>query len=273
MEQNPLRQFFRRPSIYIKLPSGGRFYGPDIYEPTENGEIPIYPMSAIDEITSKTPDAVFSGQAVVDIIQSCVPNIKNAWKLNVIDMETIIIAIRIASSGEELDITSTCPACENEADYGVNLVQIMSNQGDINYEETLKLRDLEIKFKPLTYKETNNNNLAQYELRKIAAIWEASEATQTTEDVKEAVQKLNQLMTDIIASTVEYIKTPEVTVTNQEFIREFLENCDRQTNKAIKEKSMELKTRNDLKPMRLKCTNCNHEYDQELMLNITNFFG
>jgi hypothetical protein len=80
-------------------------------------------------------------------------------------------------------------------------------------------------------------------------------------------------MTDIIASTVEYIKTPEVTVTNQEFIREFLENCDRQTNKAIKEKSMELKTRNDLKPMRLKCINCNHEYDQELMLNITNFFG
>ena len=32
----------------------------------------------IDEITFKTPDALLNGQATVDVIQSCIPNIKDA---------------------------------------------------------------------------------------------------------------------------------------------------------------------------------------------------
>lgn len=272
MQNNPLKQFFRRPSIYITLPSRGRFYGPDVYERTANDEIPIYPMSTIDEITSKTPDALYSGQAVIDIIQSCVPNVKNAWELNIIDVEALIIAIRIASNGEELDVNSTCPACENEATFGVDLVQMLGSQRDINYEEVLKVRELEVKFRPLTYRETNANNLAQYEMQKILAIWQQSEDPQNNEQVTEAVRKLNELLLEVIVNTVDYIRTPEVQVDNREFIKEFLENCDKQTSTAIKDKSIELKSQNDMKPLSLKCTACGHEYKQDLVLNVSNFF-
>ena len=58
-ENNPLRQFFRRPAVSISLPSGGDHYAPgDIEWPDDTKELPVYPMTAIDEITTKTPDAL-----------------------------------------------------------------------------------------------------------------------------------------------------------------------------------------------------------------------
>ena len=81
MADNPLKGYFRRPSIYIKLPSGGNYWPQGMLEMPENGELPVYPMTAIDEITYRTPDALFNGQALVDVIQSCIPAIKNAWAI------------------------------------------------------------------------------------------------------------------------------------------------------------------------------------------------
>ena len=34
----------------------------------ENGELPVYPMTAIDEITVRTPDALFNGTAIAELI-------------------------------------------------------------------------------------------------------------------------------------------------------------------------------------------------------------
>ena len=71
-KNNPLRQYFRRPAVFISLPSGGEGYGPDDieFEDENNLELPVYPMTAIDEITTKTPDALFNGTATVEIIKS-----------------------------------------------------------------------------------------------------------------------------------------------------------------------------------------------------------
>ena len=79
METNPLKQYFRQPSIYIQLPSGGRFYQEGSLEPTANNEYPVLPMTTLDEITYRTPDALFNGNAVNSVIESCIPNIKSAW--------------------------------------------------------------------------------------------------------------------------------------------------------------------------------------------------
>ena len=66
---NPLQQYFRQPAIYLRLPSNGEFYPPGSIDMPVNKEIPIFPMTAIDEITYRTPDALFNGTAVVNVIQ------------------------------------------------------------------------------------------------------------------------------------------------------------------------------------------------------------
>ena len=154
---NPLRQFFRQPSIYLKLPSNGQFWAPDSLELPENGEIPIYPMTAIDEISYRTPDALFNGQAVINVVQSCVPAIKDAGKIPSVDLNAILVAIRIASYGHSLDINTTCPECKNEDEFSVDLRMILDSLRCPDYSEQMDQGDLQVKFKPSSYEEQNKS--------------------------------------------------------------------------------------------------------------------
>lgn len=274
MVENPLKQYFRRPAVYIKLPSQGLNYEPGVVTIPPNGDIPIYPMTAIDEITSRTPDAVFNGQAVAEIVKSCVPCIHDPWKINIIDLDTLLVAIKIASNGDSMDINSTCPACKTENKFACNLVGLLNQPTTHNYNKTLTLRDLEISFRPLTYEESNKNSMVQYELEKAYAIiqtWENADDIAT--ETKKIMARLNDAMIDTIAHTVNYIRTPDTTVNDKSFIKEFLLNCDKITHNKIIEHSLELRNSSKFKPFSLKCMNCNHEYQQDLVINITDFFG
>ena len=107
---NPLKQFFRQPVIYLRLPSNGEFWPEGSLIMPANRELPVYPMTAIDEITYRTPDALYNGQAVINVIQSCIPNIRNAWGMPAIDTNAILVAIRIASYGHELEHSTRSPS-------------------------------------------------------------------------------------------------------------------------------------------------------------------
>ena len=56
LSNNPLAKHFRQPVMYIKLPSQGRWWANNAIEIPVTGEIPVYAMTARDEITFKTPD-------------------------------------------------------------------------------------------------------------------------------------------------------------------------------------------------------------------------
>lgn len=274
MHENPLRQYFRRPSIYIKLPSQGIFYDDSVINYTPEQDIPVYPMTAIDEVTMKTPDAVFNGQATADVIKSCIPAIKDPWKINSIDLDSILIAIKIASNGEEMDLNTTCPSCKTEGKFGVNLIQLLASQPNVDYEKPLVLGDLTIHFRPLTYFETNKNSLKQYDVQKyLFDLQNFEDNEEKSEMMKTALEKLNSVLIEVLAKTIASISTPETTVTNPEFIMEFLQGCDSKSNTIIKNYSIELREKSQIKPLNLKCIHCGHEYTQTFALNASDFFG
>lgn len=273
-QNNPLRQFFRRPAIYLTLPSKGIGYSPDVITMTETGELPVYPMTAIDDITAKTPDALFNGQAVVDIIKSCVPAIKNPWAISSVDLNAILIAIRTASNGNTLDITTTCPACKNTADYGINLVNILATLKAPDYGTELAIMDLHIKFKPLTYKEMNAVSLMQFNIQRDLVLLESIQ-NEDEKSIKgtEMMKNITATSMKTIANTIEHIRTPNDIVTETAFIAEFLEQCDKHTYEAIKEHNAKLREAGDIKPMRIICDECGHDYEQAVSLNVSDFFG
>jgi len=273
MSENPLKHYFRRPSIYIKLPSGGEGYNQQIVEKSDSGEYPVYPMSAIDEVTSRTPDALFNGHAVVDIIKSCVPAIKDPWKITSVDLDAVLIAIRIASSGDTMDIVCTCPKCNNENNFGINMVQLLSSRQNVDYKKTLKIRDLEIKFRPLTFQEVNKNSMSQYEVQKmLMAINGIENEEERAEETRKAMKYMNELTTDIITNTIDWIKTPETMVEDKNFIKEFVNHCDRQTSAGIKEFGIKLREENVLPQLDVKCSACENEFVTPLVLNYSDFF-
>ena len=164
---NPLAKFFRTPAIYVTLPSGGQYWPEGALELPENGEIPIFPLTNRDEITLRTPDALMNGQGVVDVIHSCVPAIKDAWQMPSIDVDSTLIAIRIASYGHSMEFDSKCHKCKAEHTYALDLRHMMSNIRCPDYEQLLDLEKVKIKFKPQNYLHTSHIGKVGFEIQKL----------------------------------------------------------------------------------------------------------
>lgn len=274
LENNPLRQYFRRPAVYIKLPSEYKNYTNSEVEIPESGELPVFPMTAVDEITANTPDALFNGTAVADIIKSCVPNIKNPWKLIGPDLDVVLLAIRSASNGNELEIESTCPSCKETSSFGINLVGLLATIKAGNYETEFPINDLSIKFKPLTYKESSDVGIKQFEIQKILAnIENIADVDEKLAKQHDALKTITNMTIAVLSQTIEYIKTPNVTVDSKEYIMDFLSSCDKQTFDKIKNYQNRLKEESELQPLHMKCAACQHEYKQKLNINVSDFFG
>ncbi len=272
---NPLQQFFRQPAVYLKLPSGGQFWPHGSLDMPPNNELPVLPMTAIDEITYKTPDALFNGSAVINVVQSCVPNIKNAWKMPGSDLNAILIAIRIASYGANMDLETTCTSCGHTDDYTVSLNSILDSMPKSNFAETVDHGDLEIYFKPVDYETQNQINLLQFEQQRI--LQQLQELDQPEDQkmkiLNNALQEITKLTVQAIKSSISGIRTPAALVTNQQHIEEFLTNCDRALFVKIRDHAIKLKTDAELPPMQLTCSECNHQYEQAMIMDSTNFFG
>ena len=131
---NPLEKYYRQPVIYITLPSKGKYYTKEAFEPTTTGELPVLPMTAKDEIEIKTPEAKNSGQASVNVVQSCIPNIKDAWELVNYDLDTVLLGIRIATYGETMNVSGTIPGVvpTEQVDHTLNLPQLLETLKNID---------------------------------------------------------------------------------------------------------------------------------------------
>lgn len=274
IDNNPLKQYFRRPALYIKLPSGGKYYKPGVVIIPPTGELPIYPMTAIDEITTKTPDALFNGSAMVDLIKSCVPDIKDPWAINSIDLDAILIGIRSAGGGNEMEVESRCPSCEDVASYGVNLTLLLSQLVAGDYDKEMELNDLRIKFRPITYKEMNEAGLAQFEIqREFAQLEQEPDQEVRKQKSQEILKRITTLTIKILTEAIEYIQTPSAKVDNKNFIEDFLNNCDKDMYASVRDYNTELKSATELKPLKLTCVHCKHQYEQAFTLNTSDFFA
>jgi uncharacterized protein with PIN domain len=242
---------------------------------TETGEIPVYPMTAIDEIMYKTPDALFNGQATVNVIQSCVPAIINAWGVPAMDVDTILVAIRIASYGHEMEFNTRCPKCSAESDRALDLRNVMDAMRAPDYSQSIQSGDIEIYFRPMNYKNLNDNNQLQYENQRMLQMLPETrfEDTEKMNALSAALKKITDITVTALAQSIATIKTPTAMVSESEYIEDFLKNCDRTLFAQIRDHIVKLKTQAEMQPMKLACDECSHEYEQSVALDMSNFFA
>lgn len=274
LENNPLKQYFRRPGIYLKLPSGGLGYEPGVIDFPESGDLPVYPMTAIDEITSKTPDALYNGTAVADIIKSCVPSIKQPWQISSVDLDAILVAIKIVTNGNEMDIETKCQECSEESKYGVNLSIILNGFKPGDYESGLVVDQLKIKFRPLTYKALSASSVKQFEIQKsIIVLNSMTDSPEKDEKANELLKTITDSTVSVLVDTIDCIIAPDTIVNDRAFIMDFVMNTDKKTFDAIRDHSIALRETTQTKPLHITCTHCKHEYDQPFTLNVSDFFA
>ena len=272
---NPLKQYFRQPAIYIGLPSQGHNYPDGALTMPPTGELPVYPMTAIDEITYRTPDALYNGQATVNVIQSCIPDIKDAWAVPSTDTDTLLIAIRIATYGHDMDFGTVCPACKNESERTLDLRTVLDSLKPADYSKTITAGDMEIFFKPLTYKNINDNNAMQYENQKLLQMLPETDVpdSEKMSALTTAFKKITEITVNAISQSISAIKTPQALVNEPAYIEEFLKNCDRQLFNQIRDFIIELKVNAEMQPLKIVCSECNHNYEQNITLDMSSFFA
>ena len=280
---NPLEKYYRPPAIYIKLPSKGKYYGPDAFTPTETGEIGVLPMTAKDEITFKTPDAMINGQATVDVIKSCVPNIKDPWQMVNYDTDSVLLAIRIATYGETMNISYNVPVTAESQEHTVNLPAMLETvaQADIqDYATTSK--GFKIKIQPLTYKTLTKIQIARFEQQKIYTTLDNSQLGEQEKQsaFAKSFDTLNKVNFSLLIDSIAEITTPEgETVTDREQIIQFCNHTDAKTIDEIQEKLSSLRLQAQIKPLMVKATEeqikkgVPASFEVPLTFDNSNFFG
>ena len=250
---NPLETYFRQPAIYITLPSKGEYYPPDTITFNENKEIAVYPMTAKDEIVMKTPDALLTGQSTVDVIQSCIPAIKDAWKIPSIDIDTILIAIRIATYGEEMPVSIPITEIKESLSASVNLTNALERvNGHMPDTELILPSGIKVKIKPIDYAMMSRQAMRVYDEQRMVKTVQDSELDDETKTKKymEVFTKVAMYSVDEMISSIDTIHTPDgKQVTEQGYITEFVQNMDVSTSKLIKQKIDEIRKTGAIPPM------------------------
>ena len=279
---NPLQKYFRQPKLYITLPSGGRFYSSNAIEMTETGELPVFSMTAKDELIMKTPDALLNGQATVDVIQSCIPSIKNAWAMPSIDLDAALIAIRLATYGEMMTLKIKTPVTGEEKEMQVDLRVLLDQFANLEFNSVVPVNeDLKINLRPLSYKEFTRSAIKTFEEQRIFNI--VNDQTISDEDKLQAFTnsfaKLTELTVDMIALSIENIQLGDEVITNRKHIDEFIKNTDKSFFKVVTNHLDNERKKFTLKPMIAEATAEEIEkgvpktYEVPITFDQSNFFG
>ncbi len=233
---SPLQKYKRQPKLVIDLPSKGAWYNDKIVDKFE--ELEVYSMTASDEIVVKTPDALITGNAVVNVIQNCIPAIKNAWMLNSHDFDYILAAIRIASYGDNMSVSHTCSKCGNEDKFGLPLQALLDHLSETDPVYTVRIDDFTIRLRPLTYKEMIENQLYTMKVRRELSQMNATVTDPEARDktLNDIYSRINKQTEKIICDGIVDVTTPDGEEENNPlFIKDFILNSEGKYFDAVQE--------------------------------------
>lgn len=131
---NPLLARVELPGSTFQLPSRGLFYkNGELREDVELGEVHIHPMSAFDEILMKTPDSLFSGEAVHKVFLRCIPQIIKPTELLAKDVDFLLVCLRQITYGDEMDVMylHDCEKAKNQS-YTINISEFLTKSKKID---------------------------------------------------------------------------------------------------------------------------------------------
>lgn len=278
VRQNPLKGYFRQFKLYLKLPSGTSYYAPGSITFTDMGEVGIMPMSGKDELILKNPDALLNGEALTEVIKSCVPAVSDPRILLTNDIDAIITAIRYATYNDSLETELHCPKCGNDNPFKLDLQFSLDNMTFLEPEYVVNLETgLSVFVKPYSFPELLKGLHAQFEQTKITRALENQEMDdkQKLKLFAHAFKELSNVTYVLMVQSVIKVvdESQGVNVDNKDDIKEFLQNIDKKSVDKISDLIKEINLIGIKRTFGAKCVNpkCGHEWENEIDFNPVNF--
>ena len=278
---SPLDKFTRTERLYIPLPSQGMFYDDSVVEFTSNKEVGIMPMTALDEISMNTPDALFNSEGIKKAIESCVPAVKDSTALVSQDFDAILLGIRHVSHGDDFEFTSKCPKCEHENTFVASIKHMLETMTLMTGPYVVELnKELKVFVKPHTFKYVTHMALEAYETAKLLQQMQSNiegdlddkliEKLKT--DYHKSIEKLAALSVEGIIDGIDHVEVNGTRVESDADIYGWLIDVDRKTIQILTDKINNIEGGIE-KKLQATCEECKHEWDQQIEYNPTNFFG
>lgn len=281
-----LQKFYRQPEIFISLPNGSLFYPEGVLDTTAAGELPVYALTAKNDIALKTPDSLMTGNAVVECIKSCVPNILDPWEMPATDIDYIIIAMRIASYGNEMSFESSCPfdECEGEEAFAIDLSAYIDELSSkpVSVQSTVikhkvNKEEIKIHIKPLSYKEFSLLQRRSYEEQKVAIMAESQDDITEIERMEmfnSVLKNMTDLNCEVISSGISHIILPDdQRIDNTDELVDFVNNSPVGLFKKISSAIDAIREKSEIEPLSIECGTCKKTYTAPLILDYSTFFA
>ena len=280
-DNNPLKKYYRNAKLSVSLPSRGNYYKEGTVEFDDSGELPVYPMTAQDEITLQNPDALLSGSAIVDVVTSCVPGIKKPRNLLACDIDVLMIAIRVASYGEEANMELTCPAFEcGEVNTFTLPLDTLLNQTETLEEHYEVVIDgtLTVFVRPGSFSAMVRQQKAAFETTKLQDAVSTPEMgdeqrMKILSNVFKSMAKLNFELINESIKSVAFTDDDgtEHDIDHKKQISDWIQNIDKKTVDQIESKIMEVNKVGIAKTVPATCTKCDTKWEAQIEFNPVNF--
>ena len=273
MAHNPLKKYFRQPKVYIDLPSKGIFNQPGTLT-SDPSKLPIFGMTGMDEIMLKTPDALLNGESTVKVIESCCPSIANAWDLSLLDLDLMLVAIKIATHGNSMTVTHTCSSCKSINDYDIDLGAIIQHYSTCEYDSKIVLKDVVINIHPLNYKQWSDFQLRNFAIqRQLAQTIDLPDRDEQAKIIAELFEKVSVIQNEMMFAQIDSVETQEGVTNEREFIREWLENTDSDIFDAVRKQVEKNRTAWQIPKIHVNCPECTAENDIVIDMDQASFFA
>jgi DNA-directed RNA polymerase subunit M/transcription elongation factor TFIIS len=271
---NPLIQAYRKPNMYVALPSGGRFYK-DKPTLSADNELAVYAMTARDELITKTPDALFNGEATVSLIKSCCPDIKDPNNMPVSDLLVILVGIRQASFGKDIDIDVKCPKCEHQNQLTLNASAMLSNTKSTTSDQEVVIQDdIKLTCNPYTLHDRTTLQVQQIKQQKMITSLADSKLDDAgrQELFGKTFVEIAELTVALITNSISSVNANGDTIVDKDMIKEWLQTITKADYDKVKSKIEELSESGLETAFNAKCQECQHEWKTGVDLDIANFF-
>ena len=276
-KESKLSKYYRAPKLYVRIPSQGAF-NPDM-ETAMSGELAIMAMTGRDETMIKNPDALLNGEAVTSVIKSCVPGIKEPSELPITDIDTLLIAIKIATNGDEHEITAQCPKCKTSCRGTVNLRNILPTAKMLESEYPIKLdTGVTVYIRPYNYAMQTEAALAAFdETKTLQNLQKDKEINSESMAIyNKSFRRMADMSVSLLSRSIAKVVTPdgdEETDPNE--IYAFIQNIDSKAAKQVDDLLGKINSLDIEKKMEMQCEkeSCKNVWTTEVEFNASDFFG
>lgn len=284
---NPLLAKVRMPGGTFTLPSLGSFYtdGEVEFENANKPEVYVAPMVTHDEITLTSADKLLNGTAVDEVFARCIPAVKRPRDLLSIDVDYLMVALRVMSFGPGVDIEYN-HGCEITGADGVTIPsksyayevdieqQILDKTKRISqeslerYSVTLS-NGLHVKFVPLTYGQLLEVQQILDDASQLSIKVEAAERGPARDHLNDRlIQAHNRYFTTLMSSCIRSMDN----ISDVAMISEAVEAMAVSLRQELIDAYEGLDEWGQPRTVKIKCKHCGEEVETKIDMNPVSFF-